>query len=145
MKKTGIVLIVGLVFIAFGFVYWYDLKTNPTDFAQSTDIGQTYLEFRDGGDISYTSKFQDTYLKITDQKELSFIKNEISKLDFDWKASHRPSDFSVYLNFDSYREGKWEIKMSRINDEIVFFMGRGLYRNDSLANYIIEKLKIDRK
>lgn len=142
MKKVKTILLIGLTIILFGIFYWNSLKAKPEKFIKENTIKHIYFHFKKGGDIDYTSEFENSFLKISNQKEVNFLINEISKLSLDWNAEHRPSDFSVYINFSEYKMNKWELKMGKINYEYVFFMGSGLYKNDSLADYVIKRMGI---
>lgn len=128
--------------IPFGVVYINIGKSKPKKFIDDKEIKQVFFQFKKGSNSNLVTKQNVKYLSITKPSEVSLIKNYITELTLDLTARHRPSEFSVYINFQKLRENKWVIKMSRIDGENIFFIDNVLYKNDSFAKYIYDKLEI---
>jgi hypothetical protein len=141
MKKLKLLIII-LFSVIFGFIYIQIGISKPKKFFNEKEVKQVFLQFKEGSNSALVTKQNVIYLSITKPSEVSLIKNYITELTLDLTARHRPSEFSVYMNFQKLKKNKWEIKMSRIDGENVFFFDNGLYKNDSLAKYIYDKLEI---
>jgi len=120
---------------------------SPSKFFLSQEKpAKIYLEYKEGGNLNYYSKVTNNLRVITDESNIELFYEMLQGLDSDFWALHRGDrSYSVYINIEDYKKKKWDIKMSRIDGDYVFFFRRGKYRNSELARYINELLEIDHR
>ncbi len=104
---------------------------------------QNILSFTKGGK---TTCFPDNDVRniqeIKDITELDLVCNMLQDLELDSWSPHRPSDYSICIIFERDGKNKCFIEMSRINGGYVFEFKGDLYRQDELANYLVDLFKI---
>ena|SRR5690606_15696493 len=143
MRKEYIITGV-LLLLLMGYLYFPKNVVPPDEYFSKEKAAKIYLEFKKGGDLDYHSNIPNDIVIITNEEEIKEFYELFKSLDFDLNAPHRGNrDYSVYINIGNYRESKFLIKMSRINEGYVFFFKDGLYRKDDLVQKINELLRIE--
>jgi len=136
--------VVALSLIGFIFFNGSYLKSPNKFFSSEPKIVTFFLEFKSGGDTSYESNVFDKIYRVENQIDIDRIYSTLQSFKFDFFAPHRVSDFNVYININEYSAKKYFIKMSKINDEFVFFYDGNKYRNPALSNTIVDFLEIEK-
>ncbi|BDW93376.1 hypothetical protein MACH07_22080 [Flagellimonas marinaquae] len=145
MKKNYVLAVILLLFII-GFLYFPKNFVSPKSHFSKKEPVNIYLEFKKGGNLEYHSNNPNDNFIIDKVQEMDSFYSELESLEFDlWAPNRGDRDYSVYINLGEYRENKYDLKMSRINGDYVFFFKEGLYRNRELANKIDRYLEISKK
>src|SRR5690606_29174860 len=119
------------VLMIMGYLYFPKNIVSPDEYFLDEKPANIYLEFKKGGNLNYHSNVPNGKVTIEDEEQIKEFYEMFKSLDFDVQAPHRGDrDYSVYINLGDYRESKYLIKMSRIDDGYVFFFKEGLYRKD---------------
>ena|SRR5690554_4021843 len=152
MKRNKVITIGFASIIAVALLSVLVILLNPKNyespnkyFSAKEKPAKIYLEFKRGGDPKYYSNLTDNINVISNESHIEQFYKMLQSLDSDFWAPHRVSDYDVYINIENYKKKKWDIKMSRIDGDYVFFFRRGKYRNSELARYINELLEIDHR
>ena len=113
------------------------------EYFTNTPPQKLFFHFKSGGNLNYNSAEIKNPVLVDDSNGLDLILEQFKLLEYDYYAPHRGKvDYSVYINFEVYEKSKFNIKMSRIDDDYVFFFKKGKFRNKTLAEEIIRMLNI---
>lgn len=140
--KVIIFLVITLIIIGFNVFNGLYFKSPNRFFSNEPKIETFFLEFKSGGDISFESNVSDKIYRVENQIDIDRIYSTLKSFKIDFFAPHRVSDFNVYLNINQYSPRKYFIKMSKIDNEFVFFYNGYKYRNPNLSNTIVDFLEI---